>query len=254
MKPQLKVTLEVLLCIVLYLLIQVLCRLLFGFLRIGTAYSILLSQFSAALITIVLFLATHWSKVYLHYIYSAERSLWLWLLLLSAALIIPLESLQEQFSFDIPKVYTQELQMLCSHSMGFFVVAIFAPCVEEIVFRGAILGKLLSLKFNKWYAILISALVFAIIHGNFAQGVNAMIMGLLLGWMYARTLSILPSLLVHCTNNTIAFMSIKIYSDNPDVTLMEIFKGNELFLCISIVVSFVVAILSLWRINLAMKT
>ena len=54
------------------------------------------------------------------------------------------------------------------------IVGILAPIAEELIFRGAILRVLLNTFEHKgrWIAIALTALIFAFIHGNIAQGVQ----------------------------------------------------------------------------------
>lgn len=48
---------------------------------------------------------------------------------------------------------------------------------------------------------LVSALIFGIVHGNPVQMFFASILGLVLGWVYYRTGSLLPCMLMHFINN-----------------------------------------------------
>lgn len=81
--------------------------------------------------------------------------------------------------------------------------AIFAPFFEEWLCRGIILRGLLG-KVKPVWAIFISSLVFALIHGNIWQGIPAFVIGCLFGWIYYRTGSLRLTMLMHCINNTLA--------------------------------------------------
>ena len=96
------------------------------------------------------------------------------------------------------------LGMLMLNPLGILGVCLIGPLAEEAIFRGAILRRLLEKKWNPWIAIVISAIIFAIVHGNFEQGLTAIIMGCFMGWIYYRTRSIMPCFLVHAVNNTTA--------------------------------------------------
>ena len=96
------------------------------------------------------------------------------------------------------------LGMLMLNPLGILGVCLIGPLAEEAIFRGAILRRLLEKKWNPWIAIVISAIIFAIAHGNFEQGLTAIIMGCFMGWIYYRTRSIMPCFLVHAVNNTTA--------------------------------------------------
>ena len=96
------------------------------------------------------------------------------------------------------------LGMLMLNPVGILGVCLIGPLAEEAIFRGAILRRLLEKKWNPWIAIVISAIIFAVAHGNFEQGLTAIIMGCFMGWIYYRTRSIMPCFLVHAVNNTTA--------------------------------------------------
>jgi membrane protease YdiL (CAAX protease family) len=107
---------------------------------------------------------------------------------------------------------------ILSHATGlvaaalFLVFLVFGPIVEEIVFRGIVLGGLLNVT-NGVFAVVVSAAVFAGIHaaGGVAQITGAFVLGLVLGWLYLRTRSIGPSSVAHSIYNAVAFYPIILY-------------------------------------------
>lgn len=99
-------------------------------------------------------------------------------------------------------------QRLVSGIAGILNACIFAPIGEEIVFRGILLGGLLKTRCRTWIAILISALVFASFHGFGANFVTAMLFGILVGWLYWRTGSIIPGIIIHITNNSLTAIDL----------------------------------------------
>ena len=117
---------------------------------------------------------------------------------------------------------------LLSKPWGYVAVGILAPLAEEVVFRGAILRTLLGImsKKNHWVAIMISAAIFGAVHCNQAQFINALLMGLLLGWMYYRTGSLVPGILLHWVNNTMAYVLANIMPQS-DGKLIDLFHGDE---------------------------
>ena len=95
--------------------------------------------------------------------------------------------------------------------LGVLSMALVAPLVEEMMFRGAIQGYLMRRCSNPWTAIVASALVFGVIHMNPVQVVYATLLGLVLGWIYYRTRSLLPVIAGHVLNNSVAVASMKIW-------------------------------------------
>ena len=83
---------------------------------------------------------------------------------------------------------------------SFLLAAIFAPIFEEWLCRGMILRGLLT-KMKPVWAIVVSALFFALIHMNPWQALNAFIIGLVMGYVYYKTGSLLLTMLIHFVNN-----------------------------------------------------
>ena len=83
--------------------------------------------------------------------------------------------------------------------LHFLVICLVPAVCEEFLFRGAILTNLLP--FGRANAILISALLFGLMHQNIAQFFYAFCAGIVLGLIYERTGSIWTCMLLHMTNN-----------------------------------------------------
>ena len=79
-------------------------------------------------------------------------------------------------------------------------VAVVAPVVEELLFRGAVLRSFQP--FGKRFAIVFSALLFGLFHGNLIQIPFAFLTGLVLGYT-AVEYSIVWAMLLHFINNGI---------------------------------------------------
>ena len=121
---------------------------------------------------------------------------------------------------DLPNSMQETFEMMMRHPLGIIAIVIMAPIVEELLFRGAIEGHLL----RKWKhpagAIVFSSLVFGVVHGNWVQAPFAFVIGLALGWMYYRTGSLLPGILMHFVNNSTAVLGFLI-TDNPEATMVS---------------------------------
>ena len=83
---------------------------------------------------------------------------------------------------------------------SFLLTAIFAPIFEEWLCRGMILRGLLT-KMKPTWAIVISALFFAVIHMNPWQALNAFIIGVIMGYVYYKTGSLILTMIIHFVNN-----------------------------------------------------
>jgi hypothetical protein len=118
-------------------------------------------------------------------------------------------------------------QRLVSGIAGILNACIFAPIGEEIGFRGIILGGLLKTRCRPWIAILISAIVFASFHGFGVHFVTAMLFGILVGWLYWRTGSIIPGIIIHITNNSLTAIDL---SGQPQAIFWLILVASLLLL------------------------
>uniref|UniRef100_UPI004028D67A lysostaphin resistance A-like protein n=1 Tax=Prevotella sp. TaxID=59823 RepID=UPI004028D67A len=187
----------------------------------------LVSVFSSV-ITLIIFLKTKWTPLTRGYLLSKPWGTLLWVALFSLGTIIPLSFLYEQLGIEMDENAQQIITSLMKEPWGYVAVGILAPLAEEVVFRGAILRTLLGImsKKNHWVAIMISAAIFGAVHCNQAQFINALLMGLLLGWMYYRTGSLVPGILLHWVNNTMAYVLSNIMPQS-DGKLIDLFHGDE---------------------------
>lgn len=83
--------------------------------------------------------------------------------------------------------------------------AVFAPVVEEVVFRGFILGGLKS-KFNSFLAVVLSAIAFSLMHFSPAQTAYQFCLGVALGFLAVNSNSVLPCIIAHSASNLTAFV------------------------------------------------
>lgn len=88
---------------------------------------------------------------------------------------------------------------LLSLALNVVATAVFPAIMEEMVFRGYILGALRP--HGEKTAVLVSALLFGLIHGNILQVPFAAILGFVLGWLVIQTNSIWPAVVLHGVNN-----------------------------------------------------
>jgi membrane protease YdiL (CAAX protease family) len=85
----------------------------------------------------------------------------------------------------------------------FAIVGVYSPFVEEVVYRGLLLTGLLQ-RLNVSVAILLSATIFAISHASAGDVsiVNALLLGLLQGYLYVRLRSLTASIACHMVINS----------------------------------------------------
>ncbi|MGN1443322.1 MAG: lysostaphin resistance A-like protein [Acutalibacteraceae bacterium] len=78
-------------------------------------------------------------------------------------------------------------------------VSVAAAVVEEISLRGSVMQNLR--KYGDTFAVVMSAVVFGIMHMNLVQAPFAVIVGLGLGFITVKTGSMWPAIIVHAINN-----------------------------------------------------
>lgn len=224
-------------------IIQVCCSLF-----IGTIWSLMTDSFDmsgeklitisaiSSIITIIVFVAAKWTPVKRILQGKKLRESAYWSAILAVSIIIPSMLLEAL----IPEAWKKDIledvfKMILQSPWGYLQIGILAPIAEEIVFRGAIQRTAANyfeekgVKNFKWKAILLSAVLFAIIHGNPAQIPHALLMGVLLGWMYSRSGSIIPCVIVHWINNSIGFAQYFLFPESYDMTAIELFASEPVW-------------------------
>ena len=203
-----------------------------------------------SLILLIIFLACRWCVVSRTYLKSRPVGVLFWVVIAALGTIIPSEWLLEQM--NLPDVNAELFAKIMATPWGYLAICIFAPLVEEVVFRGAILRALLE-SYRPWIAILISALFFAVVHFNPAQMPHAFLIGVLMGWMYWRTGSIIPGILLHWVNNTVAFVVANLFPGLSEMSLDELFGGDQQRVLLAVAFSFCLLLPALFQLNQRMK-
>ena len=215
----------------------------------ATGTILLMALFS--IVTLALFLFLKWAEVSPNWIRTRPWTVLFWCTLAAFGVIIPSTWLQEQLP-ELPNIVEEEFDMILSNRYGYIVVGLLAPLAEEVVFRGAVLRALLRWNRGPWVAIVVSALLFSAAHLNPAQLPHTFLVGLLLGWLYYRTDSIIPGMVYHWVNNSIAYVLYNLYPD-PDMKLIDLFQGNERSMLMALGFSLCILLPSLYQLHLRMK-
>lgn len=114
------------------------------------------------------------------------------------ALVLPL---QERLAPTPPELEQSLAQVLVGPlPLVLFAVALVPAVCEELLCRGAVALPLARRMGGRW-GILISALLFALLHASVYRLAPTLLLGLSFGAIAVRTRSILPSMLAHAVNN-----------------------------------------------------
>lgn len=122
----------------------------------------------------------------------------------------------------LPNIMEQTFDVMQSGWVGILAIAVLGPILEELLFRGAV-TKVLLKQYAPAKAILISALIFGIFHINPVQVVAAFLIGLLLAWVYYKTASLIPCIVMHILNNS---LSVYLSAKYPGVEDMDVLVGG----------------------------
>ena len=105
------------------------------------------------------------------------------------------------------------LSRLDTQGIGFILTliaaAVIAPIAEEIFFRGFVYGGLRG-RIGTLGAMLVSTVFFTALHFTLDQFIPIFALGLILAWLYERTGSLYPGMLLHSSNNAISLILLAI--------------------------------------------
>ena len=193
-----------------------------GFSVIAMGLSHLIASLDLIITTSLAMLASTlvmtWHLIYFGYVDLAQdkyRSVTLPILGVSTVFIFTamyvLNLLIEQAG--IPNTMEDTFIDMSRNPFGILSIALLAPILEELLFRGAIQGHLQGVLKHPWVAILIASSLFGVVHMNPAQIPFAFLLGAMFGWLYYRTGSLLPGIIGHVLNNSIAAVNMILYGD-----------------------------------------
>lgn len=109
-------------------------------------------------------------------------------------------------AFIISSITGHSINDLLTSSLGtmslpqmIILTVILAPIFEELLFRYAVIGY--SRRYGEWNAIIISAIIFALIHTNIFQFFYTFLIGLVFGYVFVYTRRIIYSIILHMCFN-----------------------------------------------------
>lgn len=217
-----------------------------------TTPMLITSAVLANVLAMAVFLLARWAEVSPRWLRSRPWVVLLWSVVAALGGIVPSDWIQEHMP-ELPNLAESQFDMILTNRWGYVAVGLLAPLAEEIVFRGAILRSLLHAgRLPVWGAIAVSAVLFGLVHLNPAQMPHAFVTGMLLGWMYWRTGSILPGVAYHWANNTVAYVIYNLFP-NPDLKLTDLFKGSEQHVLMAVGFSLLILLPALYQLHLWMR-
>ena len=116
-----------------------------------------------------------------------------------------------------------------------FMIGIFGPFCEEFVFRGMVYGGYVK-SGSRFWAILLSALLFGLMHMNFNQAIYAFAIGILFALLMEATDSLWAPMLCHMIFNSeqvcLMYLSTKLlgFISEPELESMQAVSYTHLTL------------------------
>ncbi len=136
----------------------------------------------------------------------------------------PLSHLLEAFS---PLPITSSTETVKLNIIHFLLLALVAPCLEEITYRGLVLQSFLT-RYRKSIAIISNIIIFTSLHGFGSQTPSQIVVAAALCSIFVATNSIVLCILLHILHNSLLFMA-----DIQDVKYTLISKQLSYFKVLS---------------------
>lgn len=152
----------------------------------------------------------------------------LWSVLLGL-LVIPVTSFVNVLTqFLVPNTLVQASDSLIGNGAGstLFIGAVAAPICEELLFRGMIFHRL-KISMKTIFAIILSALLFGIMHMNFNQLCYAAVLGLFFAYVDDICDSIYPSMIMHVVVNGLNLLLLVVVSAAMEMTGQDLGTAAE---------------------------
>lgn len=162
---------------------------------------------------------------------------WCFLLMLAASIVLePLYELMPTPNQDFGRGW-----------WSFLAVVVIAPCFEEWICRGQIYGSLRT-RYGVARSMVLSALVFGLMHVQPVPVVNAFVLGLVLAFIYHVCNTLWAPIILHALNNAIAyFMTLAGYGDQTFRSLFGESQTGYLIFYAAALVLCVGSLIRIWR-------
>ena len=178
----------------------------------------------------------HTMKVF--YFEKIQMLLYPLLIVLTLTLAVALDPLTSLL--PMPEFVEKLFAMLATKDIyTLLLVCLVGPVLEELLFRGIILEGFLN-RYSPGKAIFWSAFLFGLFHMNPWQFIPGFLIGILLAWIYMKTRSLIPVILIHIINNSLSYFVMYLYGSeimsfrdlltDPAEYLMMFLSASALFL------------------------
>lgn len=149
----------------------------------------------------------------------------------------------ESFGFEYGFSYGDDPKGMFGLLLSVISTAIVPALAEEFACRGIVHG-LLS-RFGEGFALVMTAILFGAMHGNFQQIPFAFIVGLVLGYVRIKTGSIWVCVYIHFVNNFISVIFSRIDKIFPNTMSALLYS---VYLCVALILGIIgIMLLKNWK-------
>ncbi len=151
--------------------------------------------------------------------------------------------------------YTPRVSNVAIPNFGVYLIYVVLLCVcpaifEETCFRGCILSSLKN--YNKHAAVVLSALVFMLMHGGPDQTIHQFIVGIICGYAFVYSSSLWVPIIVHFVNNFVAITVLFAYGGGAEEEVFTFVPWSEV--AKTLIVALVVGAIATYIVYLILKT
>lgn len=129
--------------------------------------------------------------------------------------------------FSYPAEYSSDVSLI----LQLISIGLVPAFCEELLFRGVILSNLMP--YGKASAVIISSVLFGLMHGNIYQFIYTTVAGLIMGSVYVLTDSLWCSIILHMINNSLSVLQSALmdrFSDEHGMVLTILFFITVIFI------------------------
>lgn len=225
-----------------------------------TSDAVLIASAVSGILIVLLFTVLKWHPFSMAYLKARPFTTLYWTTLVAVSMLIPSAFLEEL----IPESLTEDLvdmEALLGSQWAILAVCIVAPISEEVVCRGAIQKSLVKYfselkttnrflaneRRRTWLPLILTAMMFSVMHGNPAQMPHAFLIGLLLSWLAYCSGSIVPGILLHIINNSLAVVMYHLYPQSLNMKMIDFFGNSAWRLAGAVALSTVLFVYAMYQ-------
>jgi uncharacterized protein len=137
---------------------------------------------------------------------------------------IPISSGLEKYFKELEKTYADEVMVIANmktttdYIISVLIIALAPAIFEELIFRGVLQQLLVKWTRIPWLGILITSVLFSVIHSSYYGFLSRAALGLILGYLFYYSKSIWLPIIAHFFNNAFAVTAMYLMNKQGGLT------------------------------------